>query len=102
MPEVVTLPRITYTSVPGDLSPVHAYFDRELPLFKARLGARWLNRIAGEANEDGEEYEAASPIDSSLLLGRYVEASPSAVAKAVGAACRAFHDWGGKPWTERV
>lgn len=102
MAEVVALPRITYTSMPSDLSPVHAYFDRELPLFKARLGARWLNRIAGEPNAEGEQYEAVSPIDSSLVLGRYVEASPSAVAKAVAAARRAFHDWGRTPWNERV
>jgi 1-pyrroline-5-carboxylate dehydrogenase len=98
----MTLPKITYTSVPGDLSLVHAFFDRELPLFKARLGARWTNRIDGEANHDGDEYEATSPIDSSLLLGRYVEASPSAVSKAVAAARRAFLDWGRRSWVERV
>ena len=102
MAALATLPRITYTSVPGDLSPVHDYFDRELPLFRARLGARWANRIDGEPNHEGEEYAASSPIDSQLSLGRYVEAAPAAVGQAVGAARRAFLTWGRTPWQERV
>jgi 1-pyrroline-5-carboxylate dehydrogenase len=102
MAEVASLPRITYTTMPSDLSPVHAYFDRQLPLFKARLGAAWANRIAGEANYEGEEYVAASPIDSALVLGRYIDASPTAVTGAVTSARRAFLDWGRLPWRERV
>jgi 1-pyrroline-5-carboxylate dehydrogenase len=96
------LPRITYTSAPADLEPLHALFDQELPLFRARLGARWSNRIAGRADGEGTEYSAASPIDSSLALGTFVEASPAAVARAVAAARNGFERWGRTPWRERV
>lgn len=100
--DLTDLPRITYTSVPANLDLVHAMFDRELPLFRARLGARWPNRIGGGVDTDGTEYSATSPIDSSLTLGTFVEASPEAIARAVNAARKGFEVWGRTPWRERV
>lgn len=100
--DLADLPRITYTSVPANLDAVHAMFDRELPLFRARLGARWPNRIGGGADTDGIEYSVSSPIDSSLTLGTFVEAAPDAIARAVASARNGFEHWGRTPWRERV
>jgi len=96
------LPRVTYTSIPSDLEPIHAMFELELPRFRARLGAHWPNRVGGAADTDGSEYTATSPIDSRLVLGTYVEASADAVGRAVAAARRGFERWGRTPWQERV
>lgn len=99
---LAALPRISYTSAPTNLEPFHAMFDRELPLFRARLGARWPNRIAGSADSDGNEYAVASPIDSTLALGTFVEASPEAIRRAVASARTGFERWGRTPWRERA
>ncbi len=101
-PDPEALPRVTYTSAPSNLEPIHAMFDRELPRFRERLGERWANRIAGAEDRDGTEYTAVSPIDSRLALGTYVEASPAAIARAVAAGRNAFEKWGRTPWRDRV
>jgi len=88
--------------MPADLGPYHAMFDREMPLFRRRLGAKWPNRIGGSEDWDGSPYEAGSPIDSRLALGTFVEAHTSAVSRAVGAARKGFQRWGRTPWQQRV
>jgi 1-pyrroline-5-carboxylate dehydrogenase len=102
MNEMVTLPRITYTSVPDDVEPVHAWFDANLPVFRQQLGKPWPNRIAGVDDRDGDEYRAASPLDSQIELGRYVEASQAAIERAIVAAQSAFTAWGRTDWRKRV
>jgi len=100
--DLAALPRISYTNAPSNLEPFHAMFDRELPLFRARLGARWPNRIGGGADWNGNEYTVASPVDSALALGTFVEASPEAIRHAVASARSGFERWGRTPWRERV
>ena len=97
------LPRVTYSNIHTDFSPLHDWLDRELPLFRARvLGRGWPNRIAGRTDEDGTPYEARSPIDRDMTLGRFVAASPAAVGRAVAAARAAQPAWARTPWRERV
>lgn len=97
------LPRVTYSNIHTDFSPLHDWLDRELPLFQARvLGQNRPNRIAGRADEDGAAYEARSPIDRDIRLGRFVAASPAAVARAVAAAQAAYGAWARTSWRERA
>ncbi len=97
------LPRVTYSNVAEDFSGVHAHLDEVLPRVRREtLGRVRPNLIAGRDDEDGEPYEAASPIDRDWTLGRFVAASPGAVDRAVAAARAAYPDWSRRPWAERV
>ena len=96
------LERVTYVSLPPDLEPHHRMFDRELPEFRRSLGKNWPNRIGGKEDSDGEVYRASSPIDANLILGSFVEASGSAIARAVASARAASTEWNRTPWRQRV
>ena len=102
MPDTARLPRITYTDVPADLEPIHAWFDTSLPPFRAGLGKTWPNVIGGRSDSDGAPYTAVSPIDAQITLGTYAEASNAAIDRAVSAARAAARDWGALPWRARV
>ena len=96
------LPRVTYSNIGVDFSPVHDKLDRDIPAFKKTLGRFHPNRIGGRADEEGRRYEVASPIDDRVTIGSFVEASAEAVDRAVAAARKAYPHWSGTPWQERV
>lgn len=97
------LPRVTYSNVGTDFTPVHDFVDQRIPLFKQqRLGHSWSNMIGGRDDEDGVRYTANSPINRDLVLGEFVAASPSAVERAVTAAKTAFPGWTSRSWKDRV
>ncbi|HEY0838465.1 MAG TPA: aldehyde dehydrogenase family protein [Azospirillum sp.] len=97
------LPRVTYSNIATDFTPVHDHLDRLIPEVKATLlGRDRPNRIAGRADEDGAWYAAHSPIDARVALGRFVETAPAAIDRAVAAAQAAFPDWSRRRWQDRV
>jgi 1-pyrroline-5-carboxylate dehydrogenase len=102
MAEKQALPRVTYSNVAADFGPLHDWLDLEIPKFRARLGAFHANLVAGLDDREGREHEIASPIDRSLVLGRFVEADGAAVRRAVAAARAALPEWSTRPWQERV
>lgn len=97
------LPRVTYSNVHADFSGVHDLLDQLIPeVRERRLGATLPNRIGGAPDVGGQVYDAFSPIDRRLLLGRFHAADAPAVTRAVEAARAAFADWSHRPWGERV
>ncbi|MBM3537007.1 MAG: aldehyde dehydrogenase family protein [Alphaproteobacteria bacterium] len=96
------LPRVTYSNVGVDFTPVHDKLDGLIPDFKKGLGRAWPNLIGGRADRDGAAYKAASPIDGRLILGEFIEAAPAAVDRAVRAARAAYPAWSALPWPGRV
>lgn len=96
------LPRVTYSNIGVDFSPLHDKLDRDIPAFKETLGRFHPNRIGGKADEEGRRYEVASPIDDRVTIGSFVEASAEAVDRAVTAARKVYPRWSGTPWQERV
>jgi 1-pyrroline-5-carboxylate dehydrogenase len=97
------LPRVTYSNVGEDFSDVHAHLDVVIPDVKGRLlGADRPNWIAGTDNCDGVAFDAPCPIDRRISLGRFVEASPTAVDAAVTAARKAAGGWRRLGWEKRV
>ena len=94
--------RVTYSNINEDFGPVQDYLDAQMADFESALGARLGNVVGGEVDLDGEAYEALSPIDSDIVLGSFVDASPAAVARAVAAARAAQPAWARRPWSERV
>src|SRR6185369_6488987 len=90
---VEALPRVTYSNVAADFTPLHDHLDVALPKFRATLGKTWPNRIGATADDDGVAFSAASPIDDRITLGTFVAATPGAVDRAVTAARAAQAGW---------
>jgi 1-pyrroline-5-carboxylate dehydrogenase len=89
------LPRVTYSNIGTDFTAVHDRLDRELASFRQRfLGRVWPG--------DGASYEVASPIDRRIAIGTFHTAGLAEVAAAVERARRAYPDWRGLSWQERV
>lgn len=97
------LPRVTYSNVRADFSGVHALLDQRILAFQqAMLEREWPSRIAGADDQEGDPYEAPSPIDRRVTLGRFHAADTGAVDRAVAAARAAFAEWSRAGWSERV
>ncbi|MCP5366355.1 MAG: aldehyde dehydrogenase family protein [Hyphomicrobiales bacterium] len=96
------LPRVTYSNIGADFTPLHDWLDQAMPAFRAGLGKSWPNRIGGTADQAGTAYAAHSAMDRELLLGTFVDADRGAVDRAVAAARAAFPAWAGLPWRDRA
>ena len=100
---MTTATKITYTSAAGDLSEFHRLFDEALERVRSAAGATYPNLIGGEpVAGSAKPIDDRSPIDTSLLLGRFAAAGPEEVDLAVRRAKQAQRDWGKRPWQERI
>jgi 1-pyrroline-5-carboxylate dehydrogenase len=100
---MTTATKITYTSTAGDLHDFHRLFDEALDRVRAAAGASYPNMIGGEPIAGaGEPLDDSSPIDTSLLLGRFAAAGPAEVDLAVRRAKEAQRAWERRPWRERI
>jgi 1-pyrroline-5-carboxylate dehydrogenase len=97
------LPRVTYSNIGADFTPLHDWLDEALPRFRSEmLGRAWPNIVAGRHDVSGRAYEVRCPFDRELLVARLVAADKKAVKSAVAAAREAFPRWSGMPWRERA
>jgi 1-pyrroline-5-carboxylate dehydrogenase len=100
---MTTATKITYTSTAGDLDDFHRLFDEALARVRAAAGASYPNMIGGEPVAGaGAPLDDRSPIDTSVLLGRFAAAGPAEVDLAVRSAREAQRAWGRRPWQERL
>jgi len=100
---MTTATKITYTSTTGDLDDFHRRFDAALAKVRAAAGASYPNLIGGEpVASAGDPLDDRSPIDTTLLLGRFAAAGPADVDLAVRRAREAQRGWARRPWQERV
>lgn len=95
--------RVTYVTKDGDeLAELHRLVDAEIPRTRARFGETYPLVIDGTRVQAPEQFESRSPINRHVLLGRFQQALPLHVDRAVSAARRALVGWSALPWTERV
>ena len=100
---MTTATKITYTTAAGDLDEFHRRFDAALAKVRVDAGATYPNLIGGEPVPGATKpIDDRSPIDTSLLLGRFAAAGPAEVDLAVRQAKEAQRDWGKQPWQERI
>jgi 1-pyrroline-5-carboxylate dehydrogenase len=95
---MTTATKITYTSTTGDLDDFHRRFDAALVKVRAAAGATYPNLIGGEpVASAGEPLDDRSPIDTTVLLGRFAAAGPGDVDLAVRRAREAQRGWARLP-----
>ena len=95
--------KITYTSANADMGAFHQAYDEALKAVRAKAGAEHPLWIDGKAVKSSSPLlEDLSPIDTSLVLGKFQAATAEHVDLAVQAARRLQKQWGGLPWQERV
>ena len=95
--------KVTYTSANVDWELFHRQFDDALTRVRAQLGRDYPLYIGRDAVlSGGPPIVDASPIDTSLMLGRFATATPEQVGRAVAAAKAAQRDWAHRPWRERT
>ena len=97
------LPRVTYSNTGEDFSGVHAYLDEVIPEASARLlGKSRPALIGGRDRNEGAAVAAKSPIDRSIVLGEFPQASAKLVDEAVEAARQAYPHWRDLGWPKRM
>src|SRR5882762_3350 len=95
--------KVTYTSANVDWELFHRQFDEALARVRAQLGKDYPLYIGRDAvPSGGPPIIDASPIDTSVMLGRFATATPEQVGRAVAAAKAVQRDWAHRPWRERV
>src|SRR5256885_10969687 len=95
--------KVTYTSANVDWELFHRQFDEALARVRAQLGKDYPLYIGRDAvPSGGPPIVDASPIDTSVMLGRFATATPEQVGRAVAAPRAVQRDWARRPWAERV
>jgi len=102
---MTTASKITYTSANVDLDQFHRQFDQALARIRSNIGKSYplfINDRPVDGSGGGDPIVDTSPIDTSVVLGRFAAAGPAQVDLAVKAAVAAQVAWAGRPWRERV
>jgi 1-pyrroline-5-carboxylate dehydrogenase len=95
--------KITYTTSAADMAKIHAAFDAALETVRSECGREYPLYIDGEAIRPGTPpIVDTSPIDTSLVLGRFATAGVEHVDRAVESAHRARRKWEKLGWEKRV
>ena len=94
--------KITYTTLFADES-LNPKFEAALHRFDATLGKSHPMHIGGkEVRSAAGEFEHRSPLDTSIVVGRFQVGTREHAREAIQAAKDAFETWSSKPWQERV
>jgi acyl-CoA reductase-like NAD-dependent aldehyde dehydrogenase len=94
--------RLTYSTMFDPPASLHEQFEAALAQARALMGAEHEMSIGGQAVRGTSSFEARSPIDREVLLGRFQNGSAADADLAVRAAQASFASWSRTPWTQRV
>lgn len=96
-------PKITYVTLFADES-IHPKYEAALKKFAStQLGKHHKMHIGfGEVESEAGEFEHRSPIDTTVVVSYFPIGQREHARRAVEEAKRAFPEWSGKPWRERV
>ena len=95
--------KITYATMSGDsLDDLHRSLDEAIARAPQTFGRVHSLHINGESVEASTQFEDRSPIDTTLLLGRFQQGTKEDVRAAVAAARAAYPAWAELPWQQRL
>jgi delta-1-pyrroline-5-carboxylate dehydrogenase (EC 1.5.1.12) len=90
----------TIAKYKGREEEFHQEFEKALE--RVRLGEEYPLIIGEEEVKTSKTFEVRSPIDASILIGRFQIADENAIDKAFKAAKEAFKSWRLTSWKDRV
>jgi len=93
--------KITYATMSTDNEEMNGAYESALKSVEPRLGQDHGVLIDGEERQDREMFEEVSPIDSSILIGRYAQATKADVDDALTAAKGFAPEWEAWGWERR-
>jgi 1-pyrroline-5-carboxylate dehydrogenase len=99
---MATTEKITYTATPEQIERMHAEFDRALGTIDDDLSKTYPMVIDGADRTGASTFDVTSPIDRSIVIGRFQTGGATDVDDAVAAAMTAFPAWSSRPYQERV
>ena len=95
--------KITYATLGGEaLDDLHRALDEAIAKAPETFGREHLLFINGEFVRADTQFDDRSPIDKSILLGRFQQGTKDHVRGAVAAARAAFPAWAALPWRQRL
>jgi 1-pyrroline-5-carboxylate dehydrogenase len=95
--------KITYTTSAADMDRIHEAFDAALAKVRSECGREYPLYIDGKpVRSPAPPIVDTSPIDTSLVLGRFASAGVEHVDRAVESAYRARRGWEKVGWKKRV
>ena len=98
-----TTERVTYaTLAAGQTEEFRSKYDAAVRTLRASFGGKHAHQIDGQEVTGPEWFDDHSPVDTRIVLGSFPIGTKEDVDRAVTAARKAFPDWGGRPWQERV
>ncbi len=94
----IDLPRVTYSNIGVDFSPVHAHLDSIIPDFEKRtLGRDWSTAYA-----TGPREAISSPIGAELSLGKFPTSTAADIKAAIASARAGAKVWNASPLEDRL
>ncbi|MDG6902981.1 MAG: aldehyde dehydrogenase family protein, partial [Nitrososphaerota archaeon] len=94
--------KITYVTLFADES-LNPKYEAALKKLEGELGRSYPMYIGGrEVRSEAGEFEHRSPIDTSIVVGRFQVGTRDHAKASIEAAKKGFEVWSSKPWQERV
>jgi 1-pyrroline-5-carboxylate dehydrogenase len=94
--------RITYATLSADNEELQRSYDEAAERVKAELGKEYPVIVNGEERWRDDRYVEPSPIDETLVIGSFSQATAEDVNDAVRAAKDFSLEWDRMGWQERV
>ena len=94
--------KITYVTLFADES-LNPKYEAALKKLEGELGRSYPMYIGGrEVRSEAGEFEHRSPIDTSIVVGRFQVGTRDHAKASIEAAKKGFEVWSSKPWQDRV
>src|SRR5262245_48221853 len=95
--------KITYATAGGEqLEDLQTSLDQAIAKAPQTFGREYAIYINGEAVKAQEQFDDRSPIDTSILIGRFQQGTREHVRAAIRAARSAYPSWSSRPWKDRL
>jgi 1-pyrroline-5-carboxylate dehydrogenase len=94
--------KLTYATMFDPPEELHTRFEQALAQVKGKLGQEHSMLVGGEERFAADKFESRSPANTDVVLGVFQKGNAQDAGAAIAAARRAFPQWSGKKWQERV
>ena len=95
--------KITYATLGGDaLDELHRELDDAIARAPKSFGREHLLYVDGEFVNAQTQFDDRSPIDTTILIGRFQQGTREHVRAAIRAARAAYAGWAALPWQRRL